>query len=316
MSDSLTQSANQTTNPYPWAAYVKRKITITMRLASAGTGSSGGGVDSTSSNTVRIEGLRVIANITNVGNPGAPTAMIRVYGLTLNHINQFTAAGFQWYASGKNLVMLEAGDDQSGMSVVFNGIITEAYPDFSDLPNSAFVIMAHAGVGIQLKPVKPSSFQGSIDAATAFSTIADKAEVKLENNGVQGKLDNPYFPGTAWNQITQCTKAVGCFSYLDSLTNTLAIWPKNGSRGGDPAIMSADNGMIGYPAFQANSVMFRTLFNPKVRFGGKVTSKTQFTAANGDWIVRAVDYHLSSEMPNGPWEMIITTYRDSFQASS
>lgn len=285
--------------------YARRKIDVTLRLGK-------GGIDGTTFDTVKLTGLRVLATITKAVLPTSGIAMVRVYGLTLDHINQFTAAGLQWVNSGKNHMMIEAGDEVSGMTAVFNGQINEAYPDFSRMPDAAFVLIGVAGIGIQLKPVTPTSFKGTVSAETVFSTIADKAGVKLENNGVDTKLDSPYFPGSAWNQAILCSKAADCFAYLDDQKNVLAIVKKTGNRGGEPPIISADTGMIGYPSFQRNQVIFRTLFDPTVEYLKPVLAKTQFTAANGSWIVRQLDYILSAETPDGPWEMTITTYKDDF----
>lgn len=287
---------------YGWTTYAKRKINVIMRLGK-------GGVDSTSSNTVRIEGLRVSASITKVVGPSTARAIIRIYGLTLDHINQFTIAGSLWAVNRTNLVALEAGDDVNGMKVVFNGIINEAYPDFSQMPDAAFVIIGHTGTGIQLTPVAPTSVQGSTDAGQVFNTIAQKANIPLENNGVDAKLNSPYFPGSAWNQAILASKAADCFLYYDDLKNAMVIWKKRGSRQSNGDILiSADTGMIGYPQFQQSMIMFRHLYDPIVEFGKPILAKTQFKAANGRWIVTQIDYSLESEMPGGRWEMLITTH--------
>lgn len=290
-----------------WTTYARRKIRLNLRLGQ-------GGFDATSFDTITIEGLRVVANISKVVAPSTAMAVIRVFGLTLDHINQLTAAGSLWGNRLKNFVALEAGDDFNGMTIVFNGIIQEAYPDFTSQPDTAFVIIAHAATGIKINPVRPTSLKGGNDARTVFGQIAQKAGVQLEENGVQGQLDNPYLPGTAWNQAILAGKAFNCFVYYDDLADAIAVWPKTGKRPGQGSTftVSADTGMIGYPMFQNASVTFRTLFDPSVRFGHSFLAETQFTAANGSWVVRQLDYALTSEMPNGPWEMIITTYKEGY----
>jgi hypothetical protein len=234
--------------------------------------------------------------------------VIRIYGLTLDHINALTAAGTAHRYSLQNHVALEAGDNLTGMTVVFNGVIQEAYPDFTSQPETAFVLVAHSGTGIKIKPVQPTSLPGAVSAKEVFGEIAKKADVQLEENNVQGKLDNPYFPGTAWNQAILAAKAFNSFLYYDDLLDVMAIWPKDGKRAGigDRFVISADTGMISYPTFQALRVVFRTLFDPQVNFGTEILAKTQFKAANGLWKVMQLDYVLASEMPDGPWEMIVT----------
>lgn len=293
-----------------WTTYARRKINVTLRLGDNAAQAGASGVGGSGSNSIKLEGLRVRADISKVVMPSSAAASIRIYGLTLDHINQFTTAGLMWSANQGNLVLVEAGDDANGMFVVFNGIINEAYPDFTQMPDSAFVIMAHTGTGIQLTPVTPTSVQGSTDAGTVFETIAKKAGVPLENSGVNAKLLSPYFPGSAWNQAILCGKAADCFVTYDDLKNVMAVWKKNGSRNsGGRVVISAENGMIGYPMFQKATVIFRTLFDPEIRgVGDKIFAETQFPAANGAWVVGQLDYSLSSETPNGPWEMLVSTY--------
>lgn len=299
-----------------WTAYAVRKIRLTMTLGkTAGNNTIVVGTGAGSTISAEPDSLRIQANISKVVAPSTAYAIIRIYGLTLDHINQFTAAGTQWGNSLQNFVMLEAGDNLTGMTVVFNGVIEEAYPDFSNQPDVAFVVVAHAGVGLKLTPVTPTSIPGSADAATVFQQIAQKGGVQLEDSGVKGKLDNPYFPGTAWNQAILAGKALNAVVYYDDLLDVVAVWPMKGRRTstGDRFIVSADTGMIGYPSFQQNRAIFRCLFDPQVKQGETVTARTQFTAANADsWFVYQLDYVLSSETPDGPWEMVLHCTKDGY----
>lgn len=291
-----------------WTAYARRKLRLTMTLGeTAGNNTIIVGTGAGNLISAEPDSLRIAANISKVVAPSTAYAIIRVHGLTLDHINQFTAAGTQWGASLKNFVMLEAGDNLTGMTVVFNGNVQEAYPDFNNQPDVAFVIIAHAGAGLKLTSVQPTSIQGSADSKTVFQQIAQKAGVQLEDSGVKGKLDNPYFPGTVWNQAIQAGKALEAAVYYDDLLDVIAVWPRKNERAdtGDRFVVSADTGMIGYPMFQQMNVIFRCLFDPQVKYGQKVVARTQFTAANGEWFVYQLDYVLSSETPDGPWEMVL-----------
>jgi len=220
-------------------------------------------------------------------------------------MNQMSRAGMVFEQRDKNYVLVQAGDDVSGMTTIFNGFIVEAYPDMKDMPNTSFFIHAVPANIIQLKPVEPTSFAGATDVDTALGAIAKKAGLTLENNGVKAILASPYFPGTAWSQILSCVQAADCFAYLDGITKTLAVWPKNSSRSGGKTIVSPDTGMIGYPQFQLLNILVRTLFTTEIRpteVGRVVQVKSQLQAANGDFTVISVVHDLISEMPGGPWE--------------
>lgn len=287
--------------------YAARNITLTFQLGTGSFGTSG-------QNQLTLTGLRVVFHaesvLNNVLSAGGLQCVMRIYGMTLSQMNQLTKAGLQWQQRLLNMVAVQAGDAQSGMTTVFNGNIVSAYPEFSEVPNSAFVVVGITGQGIALKPVPPTSFAGPTDAATAMGSLARAAGLAFENNGVSVKLAYPYFSGTLMQQIAACAKAANCYAHVDGASNTLAVWPKTGSRAGTPPVVSAANGMILYPMFEQNRVVVRTTFDPSIKFGGQVQIQTDapavLTAANGTWTVVHLSYDLASQMPAGPWEQTLT----------
>ena len=281
-------------------SFTEKRINLTFQLGKGSFGGSG-------FNTITHKGLRCLVVVDNaaLATPGA-IANIRVYGLTLSEMNELSVAGLLWN-NRENTVKVEAGDD-TRMTTVFNGQVLEAYPEFSEAPNTAFVVIAGPNSTVQMKPVDPVSFQGSVSGETALQKIMQSAGYTVENNGVSAQLSNPYFPGTAFEQAVRCTKAMDCFGYLDTINKKLVIWPKNGGGPGDPTEISPDNGMIGYPEFQKNQVKVRTYFNPDIKQMGKVKIKSGFTAADGVWNISRITYMLSAQLPDGPWEMTLTCY--------
>lgn len=282
--------------------YAVRAIDLTFQL---GEGSFGAGGE----DTLTLRGLRATVQIELASLPNPGLANIRVWGMTLDHINKLSRAGLV-YQSRQNLVLVSAGDAASGMSTVFKGQIYEAYPDFSSPGDPSFVVFATPSNELQLKPVEPSGFPGATKASLVFERLAQQAGLSLENNGVDTVLASPYFPGTVWQQINACARAVNCFAHVDSAAGVLAIWPKTGSRNsGDTPVISPENGMIGYPAFQNVQMTVRTLFSGNLSTlssGKKFICRSQLTAANGTWVVIAVTLNLSSQLSDGPWEAIIS----------
>jgi hypothetical protein len=254
-------------------------------------------------------GLRSTFTCSKAQLPNVGYANIRIFGMTLSQINDLTKAGYYW-ATHKNLVAVQAGDAQAGLTTIFNGQIYQAYPDFNTQPDVSFVILANdfsPNGAIHMKPVTPVSFPGAVPIATALTQVLQTVPgITLENNGVNTVLSRPYLWGTAWQQINQIVKAADCFSTLDSTNGVLAIWPKSGYRTGSPLTLSPGTGMIGYPEFQAQYMTVRSLFNPAVKGTGfPITVQSQLTAANGVWILDNLDYNLSTETPGGPWEMAL-----------
>lgn len=236
-------------------------------------------------------------------SPICGSAVVKVWGLTLDQINQLTYAGLQWGAT-LNTLIVSAGDG-TGMAQVFSGEIVDAFPQIEQ-PQAPMIFSATGGTVITLKPMAPSSYSGPTDAATVLQNLASQAGLGFENGGVTAQLASPYFPGTIGQQIASASYAAGAYAFIDTNKSVLAAWPKTGSRAGSPTLISPETDMIGYPHFQQNKVVVRTLFNPSLVYGRKVQIQSQLTAACGMFIIVGCDHHISSLLPDGPWESVVT----------
>ncbi|HZT88314.1 MAG TPA: hypothetical protein VFA12_10105 [Stellaceae bacterium] len=285
-------------------SFVERAITVTFQLGTGAFGNSG-------FNTLTLEGLRCEVHATIATLPESPSAVLRVYGMTLSQINQLSVAGLT-FQERNNRVAIQAGNVGEKLATIFNGTIYEARPDFSNQPDTSFLVIGVGTLGIQLTPVAPTSFKGGVPVETALTAIAAKAGLTVENHGVTAVLSNPYFPGDAMAQIKACLRAADCLGSIDPVRNVLVIWPKLGSApssaGAVPTISPA-TGMIGYPSFSRNYIQVRTLFDPSIKGSGSVFRvESELTAANGLWRIVNIEYDLSSQTPGGPWEMTIEGY--------
>lgn len=266
---------------------------------------SEGAIDGSGANSVRLSGqLRAQATIVEAGGPSRGLLDLSVYGMSLSNMNAFSTLGMIAQALRKNQVILEAGDTTNGMAVVFEGIIVEAWADFQGMPEVAFRVSGFAAGAAALQPIPPTSFSGLVDVATAIKGMAYQAGFDFTNDGVDAQLIDPYFPGSAWEQISRCAEAAhinfGVFN------NTVAIWPKGGARGELSPIVSAETGMVGYPTFTANGIEATTLYNPSIGFGQRVQVQSTLPGANGTWIVNALTHSLEAETPGGRW---FTTFK-------
>lgn len=273
-------------------SYSKRRIDLTFQL---GKGSFGeGGFD-----TLSISGLRTSARITKAGGASMALLSMRVYGMRLSDMNKLSTLGKPLTAGRNNVVTVQAGSDTDGMATAFQGTISAAWSNMQDAPNSAMEIQAHTGLIAALKPVQPSSFKGAADVGLIMSGLAKLAGFDFENNGVSVQLANPYFSGSARQQIEACARAANINWIIDD--NKLAIWPKGGSRGGLVPLISKDTGMVGYPAQTDNGIAITTLYNPQVAFGSKINVQSSITPANGIWAIFSLAHDLEAEVPNGKW---------------
>lgn len=275
-------------------SYARRKITVKFRLGEGNFGESG-------ANTIEVEGLRVTASIQKNGGVSLSRLAMRVYGLDLSKMNQLSTLGKPLIQGRNNVVSVSAGDDETGMGVIFQGIIYEAWVDFSSAPEAALIVNAYTGLLDGLRPLPATSYPGSADAGVIVSSLATQMGYAFENGGVQVQLATPYFSGTGRQQLEAVARAGDFNFFIDDVLTTVAIWPRDGSRAGLTPLVAPETGMVGYPTHTENGIVVTTLFNPAIVFGRQLEVRSALTPANGTWTVFAVSHELESENPGGPW---------------
>jgi hypothetical protein len=284
-------------------AFVQRLIDVTFTLGQGSFAESG-------TNTVKLSGLRISSRCVKAGGPSMGTMQMQIYGMTLSLMNKLSTLGMMIQLIPRNVVTVEAGDAISGMGTVFIGTITNAWADFQSAPDVAFFLEAHTGLIEAVGLVPPSSYKGAASVPVIMSSLATLMGLAFENNGVTAVLANPYLSGSARSQVKACAEAAGINWVIDN--GILAIWPKNGARGGEIPLISPDTGLVGYPAYTAQGLSLKTIFNPSVGFGSKIEVKSDLTPACGIWSVYSLNHDLDSQVPRGSWFSTIGAYNPNF----
>ena len=272
-------------------------IDVSFSLAQGSFGDGGG-------NTANASGYRVVCHIVNVGGAQQSNMELAIYGLPLAMMNQLTTFGTNYQQVYKNGITVSAGDADSGMSVVFQGNIFQAWVDGQSMPNVCLRVVATPGSFYSAMPQTPLSYSGATQATTVAKAIAGYMGLTLEDNGVTTVLTNPYYASDAFSMITDLAEHAGFDWTIDK--TVLAITPKGKARAGDPPLISAETGMEGYPLFVSNTVVLKTLFNPNIKYQGLVNVQSDLTPANGSWKVIKIEYHLESKVPHGKWGSVLT----------
>lgn len=315
MSGAVTTPTGQPSG----SSWSLKALTITLTLGQGTFGETG-------HNTVKLAGLRCIATVTKGGAPFSDSANVRVYGVPPSIMNQVSTLGSNpTGVRQNNNLTIEAGDQTGVMSIVYAGAIQNCYQDYDESPETALVIDGLGPLLYSLKPQPPLSYNGASDVATIMSTIANRAGVPFENNGVQITLANVYLWGTDYQQAEQLKNAAGIQMQFDSASSgpqngILAIWPSNKSRTGTVPLINAASGLVGYPKFRDRMMSFRCLFDAgrNIRIGGQIKMQSAVGASgevlqannpglniggpNGTWLVNGPIVHtLASQIPGGPW---------------
>ena len=314
----MSATQQSATGPNSFQPMGQRAITAVITLGQGTFGQSG-------ASTVILDGLKAEVTIQKASSPSFDLAEIRLYGVQPSIMNQVSTLGVPFpQVRTNNTVQVQAGDLVSGMGIVYQGYLSNAYQNYDGMPETMLELI---GLGARLQalvPASPTSYPGPADVATIMSGLADQMGLAFENSGVQVQvqLSSPYFAGTLLQQAKKCAEAANIELTIDTGEDppTLAIWPKTGTRGGLIPLISAASGMIGYPAFSSNGMRFTTLFNPNIRIGGLIQMQSSLGTAllysnpakptpetivaggpNGIWYVRSVTHELSSWVPDGPW---------------
>lgn len=291
---------------------IERAITIVI-TAGANSGVTFG---PQKQNTLTLAGYRVSASIDYPGGASTVSAEVSVYGMNNSDMNALASLGQLNYANNLNTITILAGDADSGMSIAFQGILQSAVVNTAGSPKISFDMTAYGFYDIALTPVPPSSFGGAASVATIMAQLAELGGFGFENNGITAVLSNPYFPGDVISQIKACARHANINYFIDptkGVNGTLAIWPKNGYRGGAavPVAPPPDGTMIGYPRYTQYGVDVDMLFNPNLLFGGLIKLTSSLQPACGTWAIYTLSHFIESITPNGDWMTTISCWSPS-----
>lgn len=295
-------------------SFTKRRITLSIRLANDTKTNQPVKFSESGTDTVTVEDARMSVRIQNSGAPAGSMATVDVYGLSESLMNQLSTLGMVFNMVPKNTLTVQAGDDQNGMSTVFVGTIMIGYADYNQAPDVPFHIEANSILADAVAPAVVSSFTGQAAVADIMAGFARLMGLTFENNGVDTKLSNPYFSGNIRTQMRACADHANINAEVIN-GSILAIWPKGGNRsGGSVPVVSAQTGMILYPAYTQQGIMIRTLFDPKITFGGLIQVESRVKAVNdvGRWAVNMLNLALDADVPKGKWEAVIAAYNPNF----
>jgi len=157
-----------TTNSFSAAKQLRVTLTLSPQ-------NSNGVFPGTNSNTLVLTGLRTIASIQTV--PGVPTgADVKIFGMRQADMNALTTIFFNASGGPRNVIVynniiIEANSGD-GWTQGFSGMIVEAQPEYRGAPMVYFNIQAVLGYQHQITPVPPSTYKGTVDAASIMETLA------------------------------------------------------------------------------------------------------------------------------------------------
>lgn len=273
-------------------SYTQKIIEIRITL---GKGSFAGG-----GNTKIINGLGVEVSVEKPGLPDKNKARVKIYNMKLEDIEQLTTLAFRPLRARRNTLSILAGDKQKGLTQVFAGEITSAYGDFNAAPDVAFVAEAMSGYYPALMPSSPTSIKGATPLDGIMNSLAQTMGYSYKNEGVSASLRNPVLNGSPMQQAEAAARQAGVNLVVDD--NVLSILPANVASSGNAVLLNKNTGMIGYPTFNADGIVLKSLFNPALRFNASVKVESIVPKASGVWRVTKLVHKLEAFVAkDGAW---------------
>lgn len=273
-------------------SFTERKIDLTFELAD-------GQLYGNLGKSVKVSGLRCEVSINNMLGESLNTVQFRVYGMSETRMSQMATLGIKPGATPKNIVTIEASNNDGGMTQVFQGTMANAWIDYRGAPDVSFNVEAWAGLHEQVTSAAVNSYKGATDVATIIESLATSIGFAFSNNGVTAKLSNPYLAGSVISQIKECAQHAG-IAY-DISNGMVSIWPSGGVRDDQTFIISSGTGLIGYPTFSSTGISIQVEYNSSIFNGRKFQVQSSIPQACGTWYCMSARHEISSQIPNGPW---------------
>jgi len=272
--------------------FKRKRIEVTFELGKGSFGESG-------FNSVAVSGTRCSVTVVRGGGSAFSLLDLRIWGLKLSTMNELVTVGAPQYRTRKNKVTIKAGEEDGPLSVVFSGTIITAWVNSSGMPDVCLEVSANAAQFEAMKRVPGLSVKGGASAEVLLQQIASQIGYSLQFTGSSPVLSDPHIDGTAVMQIEQICDAAGLNFVLEN--DVLAVYPRNGFRGGIAIPVNKDTGMVGYPGFTQQGISVTTLFNPEIVFMGRIQVTSALTPVNGVWVPYSMVHELDAEMPDGKW---------------
>jgi hypothetical protein len=253
---------------------------------------------SSQNNVITLNNYRCEVEVTRKGGEIADLEA-EIYGLKLEDMNTLTVVRYT-PSSQMNIIVEVFAIDGLQESSIFYGWIVDSRANFNSAPDVSLYIQAVEGLAPRIQSVPPVTYQNAVTFRTVMESIVKRMGYNYESNNVNFLIPpGLYLAGTGLDQAIELANNYNIDYYLDG--KTFAVTNKDEPRGSLATFITPNNGLIGYPSFDAFGVNFKTLYNPEIKFGGQIALKTSIKRAEGFWRVISVKHSLESRTSQGNW---------------
>ncbi|WNN42786.1 baseplate hub protein [Winslowiella toletana] len=269
--------------------YRKRELEVEFTL-------SEGTFDQAQGNILTLRNMKCEVSISAFGGVTGTTMEMSLWGLSLDHMAKLTVKAQRYIGQKQNLVKLKANGE-----TIFLGTIVASRINLNQMPDAPIEITANVLGYERILPCSDTVVRGVADVGSLVMAICNKVGLSFVNVDVNKRELNPHYPGNAIKQITDIA-ANHKFNFEVDI-GVATIYTGKDPIDGVVPFVSPSRGLIGYPIFYDQGILFRCLYSSSIKVGRKLILDTSLPNGSGEYIILAgTTHYLSSMVEGGPWE--------------
>lgn len=233
----------------------------------------------------------------SMNNNFTNSAQITVYGMNYSDIAALSTLGYLPLKYELNKVQLYAQYASQPTSLCFEGFIVKAWANFSD-PSRPMYFECQTTYQDAIDSKNSTNIKGKTSINDLLGNLSSQLKLSLQNNGVEGTLNNTILTGSFIQQLQQLSKQGNFNCVIDK--GKLYVSPKGKSFSDQILSLNKDSGLLSYPMIDAYGVKFRMRYNPVLDIGQYVSLQTKvpLPKSNGKWYVYDMQHSLNNRHEN------------------
>lgn len=204
-------------------------------------------------------------------------------------------------------LLVEAGRESIGMTLVFEGEIVSSTP--SQPPDIGLVVRAQTG-GFQKTKVVARSGRAQQSLQSLAAVVASDIECSLDFQADDKQIANYAFSGSALRQVDALQQAGDVDAYVDN--KVLVVKPKGTPLRGRVRIVNQRSGMIGIPEVTERGVRVTMLLDNETVLGGALEITSDLNpSVDGAYTIYQLGFDIASR--STPFYYIAEASRNGYK---
>jgi len=224
-------------------------------------------------------------------------AQVIVYGMNSSDIAALTTLGYVPLKYNLNKIKIYAQYDDEPQSLCFSGYIVKSWPDYSN-PSRPMYFECSSSYFDAIQNQENTNIKGQTKVTDILNKLSSSLGLSLQNNGVEGVLNNTILTGSYVQQLQQLSSQLNINCVIDK--EKLKVSQKSDPLEKTILNINKNSGLISYPTPDTFGVKFKMRYNPVLNIGQYIylQTKVNIPKAIGKWFVYDMEHSLSNRREN------------------